>query len=118
MYYAFALTIIGPSDGTPLRSLLSKCVDVDEYGKVFTLASVASSVASLCTSALMQKIYEWTVDSFPGAMYLFSAATECVSTILVSLLYWYVRKHEKVHGPIGKDQDDLKGCKKQNSKVN
>ena len=105
MYYASALTMMGPSDGTPLRSFLSKCVDVDEYGKVFTLASVTSSVASLMTSALMQKIYEWTVVSFPGAMYLFSAGTECLSLILISALFWFVSRHEKIHGPVGAHQN-------------
>ena len=108
MYYASSLTLLGPSDGTPLRSFLSKCVDVDEYGKVFTLSSVVKSVAELMTSALSQKIYAWTVDSFPGAMYLYSAGTEALSTILLIILYWFVSRHEKVHGPIGDHQDKNK----------
>ena len=108
MYYALALTIVGPSDGTPLRSLLSKCVEVDEYGKIFTLQSVARSIASLSTSALMQKVYEWTVVSFPGAMYLVSSGFEFLSIILVTVLYLYIRRFEKTCGPIGKQQDDEK----------
>ena len=108
LYYASSLTILGPSDNTPLRSFLSKCVDVDEYGKVFTLSSVIKSIAELMTSALSQKIYVWTVDFFPGAMYLYSAATETVSTTLLVILFWFVSRHEKVHGPIGEHQDKNK----------
>jgi hypothetical protein len=104
LYYASSLTLLGPS-GTPLRSFLSKCVDVDEYGKVFTLAAVVKSIAELMTSALSQKIYVWTVDIFPGAMYLYSAATEAVTTILLVILFWFVSRHEKIHGPIGDHQD-------------
>ena len=109
LYYASALTLLGPSDSTPLRSFLSKCVDVDEYGKVFTLSSVVKSVAELMTSALSQKIYAWTVDFFPGAMYLYSGATEAVSTILLAILFWFVSRHERIHGPIGDHQDKAKG---------
>ena len=66
---------------------------------------MTSSVASLMTSELMQKIYEWTVVSFPGAMYLFSAGTEFLSLILISVLFWFVNRHEKIYGPVGEHQD-------------
>ena len=108
MYYSRALTIIGPSDSTPLRSFLSKCVDIDEYGKVFTLSAVIKSVSELMTSALTQQIYAWTITFFPGAMYLYAAVTEAVATILLAILYYFVARHERRHGPIGQHQDNAK----------
>ena len=108
MYYAKALTLIGPSDSTPLRSFLSKCVDIDEYGKVFTLSAVIKSVSELITTGLSQQIYAWTVTFFPGAMYLYSAASEAVATILLAILYIFVARHERRHGPIGRHQDNAK----------
>jgi len=108
MYYSRALTIMGPSDSTPLRSFLSKCVDIDEYGKVFTLSAVIKSVAELMTSALTQQIYAWTITFFPGAMYLYAATTEAVATILLAILYYFVARHERRHGPIGRNQDNAK----------
>jgi hypothetical protein len=66
MYYAASLTLLGGTGDTPLRSLLSKLVDPTEYGKIFTLASVASSIASLLTSSGFQEIYAATVSTFPG----------------------------------------------------
>ena len=41
IYYASALTLLGGLDSTPLRSLLSKLVEPNEYGKIYTFAGIA-----------------------------------------------------------------------------
>ena len=41
IYYASALTLLGGLDTTPLRSLLSKLVEPNEYGKIYTFAGIA-----------------------------------------------------------------------------
>ena len=43
MYYASALTLLGGLGHTPLRSLMSKMVEPDEYGKIFTFTSVTGT---------------------------------------------------------------------------
>jgi hypothetical protein len=86
MYYAASLTLLGGTGDTPLRSLLSKLVDPTEYGKIFTLASVASSIASLLTSSGFQEIYAATVSTFPGTIYVVSAG------IVFSALVIYKKK--------------------------
>ena len=43
MYYASALTLLGGLGHTPLRSLMSKMVEPDEYGKIFTFTSVTGA---------------------------------------------------------------------------
>ena len=39
MYYGVAVTIFAGIQGTPITSLLSKCVDTSEFGKVNELKS-------------------------------------------------------------------------------
>ena len=108
MYYATSLSIIGGLTSTPLQSMLSKCVLKDEYGKIFTLSSVAVAIASLFSTAFVQKLYEYTVESFPGAIYVFLASTELMTVILMSVFFIFVIRHERQFGMIGKDQDDNK----------
>ena len=56
-----------------LRSMVSKMVEPDEYGKIFTFTSIASSLTSLVTSSGFQEIYAATIDIYPGAFYLIGA---------------------------------------------
>ena len=66
MYFASGITLLGGIESTPLKSILSKCVETDEYGKIFTLAAVSSSVASLLGGAILPKIYQTFEDTNPG----------------------------------------------------
>ena len=66
MYLASGITLLGGVESTPLKSILSKCVDPDEYGKIFTLSAVASSVSSLLGGAILPKLYQAFVDTCPG----------------------------------------------------
>ena len=106
MYFAVSLGIVGGLTSTPLQAMLSKCVSKDEYGKIFTLSSVASSISYLISSTFSQKLYEYTVEYFPGAIYVFMASTELMTVIIMSILFIFVIRHEREFGVIGKDQDD------------
>ena len=44
----------------------------EEYGKVFTLSSVAGSIASLIGATVVPKIYNATIDTFPGKHHSYS----------------------------------------------
>ena len=65
--------------------MVSKLVERDEYGKVFTFTSVASSITELITSSGFQEIYAATIDIYPGAFYLFGAGL--VTLALVSSIF-------------------------------
>ena len=107
-YYAVSLSIIGGLTSTPLQSMLSKCVGKDEYGKIFTLSSVATSISSLFASVFVQKLYAYTVEYYPGAMYVFCSCAEMTTVILMSIFFYFVTRHEREFGVIGKDQDENK----------
>ena len=75
MYYAAGLTVVGGVEHTPLKSLLSKCVDLDEFGKIFAVSSVTSSMASLVSGTITPILYGNTLHTNPGAVYFFSGMT-------------------------------------------
>ena len=75
MYYAAGLTVVGGVEHTPLKSLLSKCVDLDKFGKIFAVSSVTSSVASLVSRTITPILYGNTLYTNPGAVYFFSGMT-------------------------------------------
>ena len=108
MYYANSLSIIGGLTSTPLQSMLSKCVSKNEYGKIFTLSSVAVSIASLISSTFLQKLYEYTVETFPGAMYVALSGMELITILLMSIFFIFVIRHEREFGTIGKCPDERK----------
>ena len=81
MYYASALGILGALNSTPLRSLISKLVEPTEYGKIFTIAMVVSSLASLATRSGFQELYAETVATFPGLTYLVSAGIQSIALV-------------------------------------
>ena len=108
MYYGTGLSLLGGIESTPLRSLLSKCVGLDEFGKIFTMSSTASSLASLLGAFIVPKIYKATVETFPGAVYVFMASVQLLTVILMFVLYLVILKHEKVYGVIGSEQDEAK----------
>ena len=111
LYYAYGLTLVGGIESTPLLSLLSKCVDVDEFGRIFTLSSVTGSVAGLLATAVIPKLYNATVDYLPGAMYFFMSSATLATVIGMTVLYVFIIRHETVHGPLGADQDKMKSKK-------
>ena len=101
MYYGTALSVMGGMLSTPLRSMLSKCVESHEYGKIFTLSSVASSLASLLSSVIIQEMYKYTLDTFPGAIYLFHGGIELVAVGMMSIVFIWIKRYEKRFGPLG-----------------
>lgn len=82
MYYGASITVLGGLDSTPIRSLVSKMVEPDEYGKVFTFTATASGITSLFTSTVYQEIYAATVETYPGAVFLVGAGFLVIALVI------------------------------------
>ena len=72
------------------------------------MSSVASSLAGLLGSTVMPILYGDTLDTYPGAIYFFMAGAHGITVAAMAVLYWLSLQHEKVHGPLGREQDDIK----------
>ena len=83
MYYAASFEVLGSLDSTPLRSLISKMVEPDEYGKVFTFMATASAIAGLVTSSAYQEIYSATLDFYPGTLYLVVSGMLTIALVMI-----------------------------------
>ena len=105
MYYSLYLLLIGPTSGAALKSLLSKCVGVDEFGKLFTISTILPQVFSMALSTAENLLYKATLDSFPDAIYVMGAANEYLMMILTLILYFVVKRHERAYGEVGKRQN-------------
>ncbi|KAF5308140.1 hypothetical protein FQR65_LT06319 [Abscondita terminalis] len=67
MYIAGAAICFGGSISPMTRSLISKLVDVEEYGKVFSFVILTETVIDLIGSPSYTYIYNHTIKDMPGA---------------------------------------------------
>ena len=63
---------------------MSLAVSGDEIGRIFSVLALLSSVGTSLVSGAWQKLYNVTLDTFPGA-FLLVAATMLIITIPVHL---------------------------------
>ena len=64
---------MSPQVSTVIRSLLSKTVPEADLGKVYTLLGCLEAAVPLAASPLLTIIYNNTIDTFTGAVYLAEA---------------------------------------------
>jgi hypothetical protein len=66
---------------------------------------VFSGIADLATGSLMQIVYAQTVGSAPGTVFFVSTGFEIFALSSVVLLYFFIYRHEKQFGELGKEHD-------------
>ena len=67
------------------RSVLSKVVESEEVGRVFSVLSLLAAVSTSLVSAAFMKLYNQTLNTLPGA-YLLLASGLAVVTIPINLV--------------------------------
>ena len=78
------------------RFLLSKCIDSDEVGKAFSILAVIAALAPVAGNPLYRQLYDATIDSFPGAIFLLTAALYMAAAI--GNLFLYFKRDELING--------------------
>ena len=78
------------------RSLLSKCINSDEVGKAFSILAVIAALAPVAGNPLYRQLYDATIDSFPGAIFLLTAALYMAAAI--GNLFLYFQRDELING--------------------
>ncbi|KAM7288062.1 uncharacterized protein ISCGN_031751 [Ixodes scapularis] len=66
-----------------IRTHLSKLLDQDEVGKVFSFLATCDAVLPIAGELMYTAIFNWSISFLPGMPYLFTA---CITLISVGLL--------------------------------
>ncbi|KAK1800585.1 hypothetical protein P4O66_005794 [Electrophorus voltai] len=87
MYFlARSLTLFALIPMPTIRSLLSKQVRGTSYGMTFILLQLSFRLASLASTPMYTKIYQATLDSFPGFVFTLSSIITFLSLIPISIV--------------------------------
>jgi len=71
-YVAQCFGAIGLCKYSMVRSLLSKCIAMDELGKVFSVLAITAAFAPAAGSTMFRSLFNSTNEVFVGAFYLLS----------------------------------------------
>ncbi|TRY80252.1 hypothetical protein TCAL_13569, partial [Tigriopus californicus] len=69
------------------RSLLTKCIDHDEVGKLYSFIALLSALIPIGSNPAFRQLYNATLGSFPSAFLLLSAALGVLTVFLIFLVY-------------------------------
>lgn len=89
-WMVYVSVVIGAFAGmitSALRSLLSKSVDEDEAGKIFSLLACGETASKLLGVVVFVNIYSATAPFFAGAAYIFEAVIYLAMLLLVVVMY-------------------------------
>ena len=90
-YLACGIGILSGCKYSITRSLLSKCVEPQETGKMFSVVAIVSALVLLLANPILRKIYNWSLPFFPGAVMVVSACILGISALLS--FYLYTQRH-------------------------
>ncbi|XP_013101126.2 uncharacterized protein LOC106082914 [Stomoxys calcitrans] len=77
-----------------IKTIGSSIVDGDDLSKMFSVFSICQPIAQLVFIPIYSDIYEKTVDSFPGAIFLFSEVFAIPNIIVFLICYIVVRRRK------------------------
>ena len=91
-----------------VRSLLSKCVEPQETGKIFSGLAIVCALMPTISNPVFRQLYNWTLPYFPGAYMIMAALVLFISALLN--FYLYTQRHRMVAIPKAMTLDENIGC--------
>ena len=82
---------IGYAKFALVRSLISKCVDPEETGKIYSVFAIIKAIVPLMANPIYRQLYNHTLSYFAGAEVVMSACA-IFAAILLNL-YFYTQRH-------------------------
>ncbi|KAJ0174132.1 hypothetical protein K1T71_010278 [Dendrolimus kikuchii] len=95
-YSAPLFNIFSHTGLTAVRSIATKSVPTEEVAKLSALMGVTEALAPSIYMPASSYIYMMTIDTFPGAFYMFDAALTVVALSLFALIYVLVRRKNRI----------------------
>ncbi|KAH3891834.1 proton-coupled folate transporter-like [Dreissena polymorpha] len=94
-WMVYVSVVIGSFAGmitSSIRSVISKAVDENEQGKVFSLLACAETASKLLGTLIFVSMYGATAYFFPGFTFIIEAILYIVMTVIVLLIYRDMKK--------------------------
>ena len=92
--------VMSPQVSTVIRSLLSKTVPGADLGKVYTLLGCLEAAIPLAASPLLTVIYNNSLDTFPGAVYLAEAGFMLVDLVVFIVVITLFTLHQRRYNAV------------------
>ncbi|XP_026494284.2 probable peptidoglycan muropeptide transporter SLC46 [Vanessa tameamea] len=89
MYLASAISLFRGLSSPLIRSLLTKILPPQDIAKVFALMCTIEGISPLISPALYNSLYAFTISSFPGAIYVLSAAITTLCGIFLGFVQYF-----------------------------
>ena len=70
-----------------VRAIMSKSVDADETGKMYSALPIFSAVMPLAGNPAFRQLYDATLDTFPAAEILLAGSIYFISAVLNFVIY-------------------------------
>jgi hypothetical protein len=106
------MVISGAITNVGMRSHLSRIVDKDELGKVFSLIASLDATAPLLASVFFTLIFTQTLDFFPGAVF---EATAVMLFVPLFVMIWIDINYNNNNNSDNVDSNRINGERKQKS---
>uniref|UniRef100_A0A0K8W010 Proton-coupled folate transporter n=2 Tax=Bactrocera latifrons TaxID=174628 RepID=A0A0K8W010_BACLA len=87
MYLAATCGFMGGINSPMLQAVLAGLVEATEIGKIYAVISSLQTLSPLASAPVYTGIYRATLESYPGAFYLLSAAIYCICLVLITVLF-------------------------------
>uniref|UniRef100_A0A8C1U9J8 Solute carrier family 46 member 2 n=1 Tax=Cyprinus carpio TaxID=7962 RepID=A0A8C1U9J8_CYPCA len=95
MYFlARSITLFALIPMPTIRSLLSKQVRGTSYGITFVMLQLSFKLSSLVTTPVYTEIYQSTLDTFPGFVFILSSIFTVLSMIPISIVGCRSARHD------------------------
>lgn len=95
IYLAPIVEILNGTSFIAMRSIVSKLVDRDELGKVYSLFGVAEALMPLVYAPMYTTVYTATLKTLPGAFFLLGGALTAPAVIIFFWMYGVHKKDKK-----------------------
>ncbi|KAI5642980.1 major facilitator superfamily domain-containing protein [Phthorimaea operculella] len=89
MYLGASIAAFKGLSSPLIRSFLSKILPLEDIAKVFALIGAIEGIAPLFSPVIYNGLYNVTLQTFPGAMYILSACITLCCAVMVMLVQYY-----------------------------
>jgi len=90
-----------------IRSMLSKCVNKSDLGKIYSLLASLEAAVPLFASPLFTVVYTSTLETYPGTVFLVQAAIFLLSSFGFTYVYFLLTRSGQEFSELVEETDDL-----------